>query len=104
MVANAAVPAAALRERFVQISQRVGLLLSRYARSLTWTDVAGKCEELTQEMEQERWAIIKEVASLQREELHELLHQRLTAYLNDLATAAARADAYVKTQKKREVA
>ena len=93
---DAVVPADELRRRFVNVAQRVGLLLARYERSGQWTHTVEKQDELLRELEAERRDVEREIRSLWDGKFR---RAELAAWLKQLVAAAMAADGRVSALK-----
>jgi hypothetical protein len=98
-VAKTAVPIEELRRRFVNVSQRIGLLLTRYGQSARWTHTAERQEELLCELETERRDLEHEIESLRDEEFR---RDQLESWSTLLAAAATAAKERVNVLKNEE--
>ena len=94
--AKVAVPPEELRRRFVNVSQRIGLLLARYERSVQWTHTAAKQDELLQELETERRDLERMIRSLWDEKFRRV---ELASWLKRLVAAAMAAEGRVNALK-----
>src|SRR3989338_865388 len=94
--AKVAVPPEELRRRFVNVSQRIGLLLARYERSVQWTHMAAKQDELLQELETERRDLERIIRSLWDEKFRRV---ELASWLRRLVAAAGAAEGRVNALK-----
>ena len=90
--AKVAVPPEELRRRFVNVSQRIGLLLARYERSVQWTHTAAKQDELLQELETERRDLERMIRSLWDEKFRRV---ELASWLKKLVAVAMAAEGRV---------
>ena len=86
------VPVVELRRRFVNVSQRIGLLLTRYERSGTWTYTAEKQDELLQELETERRDLERIIRSLWDKKFRRV---ELASWLKKLVAVAMAAEGRV---------
>lgn len=90
---DAAVSTEELRRRFVNLAQRIGLLLARYGQSSRWTHPAAQQDELLRELETERRDVERELRSLWDGKFRRV---ELAAWLKQLVAAAVAAEGRVK--------